>query len=85
MKNCEKCDKKVKNGFKLCYSCNDNTYGPSFSRLSSRKRPGFKPAKSPQHYFITYNQSLFDYLQNNVSIIKFDLVLAFISQILASC
>jgi len=24
MKNCEKCNKKVKNGFKLCYSCNDN-------------------------------------------------------------
>ena len=23
MKNCEKCDKKVKNGFKLCYSCNE--------------------------------------------------------------
>ena len=23
MKNCEKCDKKIKNGFKLCYSCND--------------------------------------------------------------
>jgi hypothetical protein len=46
---------------------------------------GFKPAKSPQPYFITYNQSLFDYLQKNVSIIKFDPVLAFISQILASC
>ena len=45
----------------------------------------FKPAKSPQPYFITYNQSLFDALQNNVSIIKFDPVLAFISQILASC
>ena len=24
MKNCEKCDKKIKNGFKMCYSCNDN-------------------------------------------------------------
>ena len=24
MKNCEKCDKKIKNGFKFCYSCNDN-------------------------------------------------------------
>ena len=23
MKNCEKCDKKVKNGFKMCYSCNE--------------------------------------------------------------
>jgi hypothetical protein len=23
MKNCEKCNKKVKNGFKLCYSCNE--------------------------------------------------------------
>ena len=23
MKNCEKCDRKVKNGFKLCYSCNE--------------------------------------------------------------
>ena len=23
MKNCEKCDKKIKNGFKMCYSCND--------------------------------------------------------------
>ena len=24
MKNCEKCDKKIKNGFKMCYSCNDS-------------------------------------------------------------
>ena len=24
MKNCEKCDKKIKNGFKFCYSCNDS-------------------------------------------------------------
>ena len=24
MKNCEKCNKKVKNGFKMCYSCNDS-------------------------------------------------------------
>ena len=24
MKNCEKCNKKVKNGFKLCYGCNDS-------------------------------------------------------------
>ena len=23
MKNCEKCNKKVKNGFKMCYSCNE--------------------------------------------------------------
>jgi hypothetical protein len=23
MNNCEKCNKKVKNGFKLCYSCNE--------------------------------------------------------------
>lgn len=23
MKNCENCDKKVKNGFKMCYSCNE--------------------------------------------------------------
>ncbi len=27
MKNCEKCDKKIKNGFKLCYSCNDSYSG----------------------------------------------------------
>ena len=24
MKSCEKCNKKIKNGFKLCYSCNDS-------------------------------------------------------------
>jgi hypothetical protein len=24
MKNCEKCDNKIKNGIKMCYSCNDN-------------------------------------------------------------
>ena len=24
MKNCEKCNKKVKNGFKMCYSCNES-------------------------------------------------------------
>jgi len=24
MKNCEKCDKKIKNGFKMCYSCNES-------------------------------------------------------------
>jgi hypothetical protein len=23
MHNCEKCNKKVKNGFKMCYACND--------------------------------------------------------------
>ena len=24
MHNCEKCQKKVKNGFKMCYACNDS-------------------------------------------------------------
>ena len=24
MKSCEKCHKKVRNGFKLCYDCNDS-------------------------------------------------------------
>ena len=71
-----------------CASQNGNT---PISKWRNAKDLGklccsiFKPAKSPQSYFITYNQSLFDYLQNNVSIIKFDPVLAFISQILASC
>ena len=69
----------------------DDTTNTPISKWRNAKDLGlpccfvFKPAKSPQPYFITYNQFLFDFLQNNVSIIKFDPVLAFISQILASC
>ena len=34
MKNCEKCDKKIKNGFKMCYSCNDSKATQSPKQLN---------------------------------------------------
>ncbi len=37
MKNCEKCNKKIKNGFKLCYSCNDNKSETSEPEIDTPK------------------------------------------------
>jgi len=42
MKNCEKCNKKVKNGFKLCYSCNENETKSEASEPETQKPPYVK-------------------------------------------
>ena len=45
----------------------------------------FGPAESPPLNFITYIYVVYNSLQNNVSIIKFDAVSAFLSQIIVLC
>ena len=42
MHNCEKCQKKVKNGFKMCYACHDSK---SDSEILPKKHVR-KPTKS---------------------------------------
>jgi hypothetical protein len=44
MHNCEKCNKKVKNGFKMCYACNDlKSDSKSDSESEIVITPSFKP------------------------------------------
>ena len=41
MHNCEKCNKKVKNGFKMCYACNDSK-SDSESEIATPPKPYIK-------------------------------------------
>ena len=43
MKNCEKCNKKVKNGFKLCYTCNETK-----SEISETEAPKYVKDSIPR-------------------------------------
>ena len=50
MKNCEKCDKKVKNGFKLCYSCNETKSETSEPETPVAYAFRASPSPSPPSY-----------------------------------